>query len=113
MSLSYLHQFPFDTLKLDRSFLRNTSDGRENFEIVKAAVQLAHALRIKVLAEGVEPASDAGQVARMGCEFGQGYHFCRPLDCGTGAGVPGTSLGCRCLGRLSCAVLKRADWPVH
>ena len=32
------------------------------------------------MAEGVEPASDAGQVVRMGCEFGQGYHFCRPLD---------------------------------
>ena len=79
-SLSYLHQFPFDTLKLDRSFLRNKREGCENFEIVKAVVQLAHALRIKVVAEGVETANDAEQVARMGCEFGQGYHFCRPLD---------------------------------
>jgi EAL domain-containing protein (putative c-di-GMP-specific phosphodiesterase class I) len=77
-SLSYLHQFPFDTLKLDRSFLTRSTHKGKTFEVVRAVIQLAHALEMDV-AEGIEAAEQAHALRGLGCEFGQGFHFARPM----------------------------------
>ncbi len=78
-SLSYLNQFPFDTLKLDRSFLHHLDQSHGNTEIVRAVIQLAHALHMKVVAEGIETAEEACWLQQFGCEYGQGYYFSRPM----------------------------------
>jgi EAL domain-containing protein (putative c-di-GMP-specific phosphodiesterase class I) len=79
-SLSYLHQFPIDLLKIDRSFIRRKGlDGRPA-EIVQAIVALAHHLSLEVVAEGVETAEQFVRLRALGCEYGQGYFFARPLD---------------------------------
>ncbi len=78
-SLSYLHQFPFDTLKLDRSFLTRSNHKGKTFEVVRAVIQLAHALGMDVVAEGVETVEQAQALRGLGCEFGQGFHFARPM----------------------------------
>ncbi|MCU0541842.1 MAG: EAL domain-containing protein [Oscillatoriaceae cyanobacterium Prado104] len=79
-SLSYLHRFPIDTLKVDRSFVSRISETGENSEIVRAIVMLARSLRMEVVAEGVETASQLAQLRAIGCEYGQGYYFSKPLD---------------------------------
>lgn len=81
-SLSYLHQFPFDTLKLDRSFLARSSLKGKTFEVMRAVIQLAHALGMDVVAEGVEAADQAAVLGELGCEYGQGFHFARPMSTG-------------------------------
>jgi diguanylate cyclase (GGDEF)-like protein/PAS domain S-box-containing protein len=79
-SLSYLHQFPFGTLKLDQSFLRQATEGPGgSLEIVKAVIELSHALKMRVVAEGVETKEEAEQLRLLGCEFGQGYYFSIPV----------------------------------
>jgi EAL domain-containing protein (putative c-di-GMP-specific phosphodiesterase class I) len=78
-SLSYLHQFPFDTLKLDRSFLTRSTHKGKTFEVVRAVIQLAHALGMDVVAEGVEAVEQADALRSLGCEYGQGFHFARPM----------------------------------
>lgn len=78
-SLSYLNQFPFDTLKLDRSFLHHLDRAHGNAEIVRAVIQLAHALNVKVVAEGIETVEEAIWLQQFGCEYGQGYHFSKPM----------------------------------
>lgn len=79
-SLSYLHRFPFDTLKLDRSFLTRSPEKGKTFEVVRAVIQLAHALDMDVVAEGVETAEQAQSLRGLGCEYGQGFHFARPMS---------------------------------
>jgi len=79
-SLSYLHQFPFDTLKIDRSFVSRIGDGGENIEIVRTILSLAKGLGMDVVAEGVETPSQLVQLRDLGCQFGQGFHFSRPLS---------------------------------
>jgi diguanylate cyclase (GGDEF)-like protein/PAS domain S-box-containing protein len=78
-SLSYLHQFPFDTLKLDRSFIARIGPRGENTEIVRTIIALAQALGLDVVAEGVETARQRDQLRDLGCQFAQGYFFSRPL----------------------------------
>jgi Amt family ammonium transporter len=78
-SLSYLHRFPVDTLKIDRSFVMGSDKDKENVQIIKAILSLAHALGINVVAEGIESPSQLAMLATMSCEYGQGYHFSRPL----------------------------------
>lgn len=80
-SLSYLHRFPVDTLKIDRSFVSRIGIQGENLEIVRAIVSLARNLNMSAIAEGVETAEQLDQLRTLGCEFGQGYFFARPLDC--------------------------------
>lgn len=77
-SLSYLHRFPIDSLKIDRSFVNAMSGGRS--EIVRAIVGLAHHLRLDVVAEGVGTSEQLAQLRAVGCQYGQGYYFSRPLD---------------------------------
>lgn len=78
-SLSYLNRFPMDTLKIDRSFVSSMDEGTENGEIVKTIVSLAKTLRMNVIAEGIETIHQLHQLRILGCEYGQGYLFSRPV----------------------------------
>jgi EAL domain-containing protein (putative c-di-GMP-specific phosphodiesterase class I) len=78
-SLSYLHFFPIDTLKIDQSFIRTLSKDQGSKVLVKAIIGLAHNLGMKVIAEGVETADDAAFLRSNGCEYIQGYYFSKPL----------------------------------
>lgn len=78
-SLSYLKSFPLDILKIDKSFVSGPDVNVENIEIVRAIVAMAHALHLKVIAEGVETASQLAQLREFGCDHVQGYFFSRPL----------------------------------
>lgn len=78
-SLSYLHRFPINTLKVDRSFVSAMEDGTENGEIVRTVVALAKTLRLDVVAEGIETIHQLHQLRILGCEYGQGYLFSRPV----------------------------------
>ena len=77
-SLSRLCSFSVNTLKIDRSFI-NQIDSREQLEIVRASIMLAHSLGIDVTAEGVETAAHLSTLRTLGCEEGQGYYFARPM----------------------------------
>jgi diguanylate cyclase (GGDEF)-like protein/PAS domain S-box-containing protein len=78
-SLSYLHNFRLDTLKIDRSFVARGTEAGGNWEIVNAIVSLAKGLRLTLIAEGVENDAQLEELRRLGCEYGQGYLFGRPL----------------------------------
>ncbi|HEX8188043.1 MAG TPA: EAL domain-containing protein [Pyrinomonadaceae bacterium] len=84
-SLSYLHRFPIDTLKIDRSFVTQMSDNSENAEIVRTIVTLARSLDMAVVAEGVETADQLRRLGDLGCDYGQGYLFSRPVGAGQAA----------------------------
>ncbi|MEB3249356.1 MAG: EAL domain-containing protein [Merismopediaceae bacterium] len=79
-SLSYLHRFPINTLKIDRSFIMHMSPNDENAEIVRTIITLAHTLGLDVIAEGIETDIQLAQLRWLGCEYGQGYYFARPLS---------------------------------
>jgi EAL domain-containing protein (putative c-di-GMP-specific phosphodiesterase class I) len=78
-SLAYLAQLPFDTMKIDRSFTLQLEGGDCNSEIVKSILEMAHTLGMQVVAEGVEQNEQITRLISMGCEFGQGYFFSKPL----------------------------------
>ncbi len=78
-SLSYLHRLPFDSLKIDRSFINSMGQDHAAYEIVKAIISLADSLGLQVVAEGVENRSQAEELRNMGCKYGQGYLFAPPL----------------------------------
>ena len=78
-SLSYLHRFPLDVLKVDRSFVSRMEANSKEAEIVRTIVHLAHSLQLSVVAEGVETREQAVQLQALGCEYGQGYFFSKPL----------------------------------
>jgi EAL domain-containing protein (putative c-di-GMP-specific phosphodiesterase class I) len=77
--LSYLHRFPINTLKVDRSFVSTMEDGSENGEIVRTVVALAKTLGLDIVAEGIESIHQLHQLRILGCEYGQGYLFSRPV----------------------------------
>jgi len=79
-SLSYLHCLPIDTLKIDRSFVSNMETQPKNATLVKSIVALAHSLGLDLVAEGVETPKQVNILRSLGCEYGQGYLFSRPLD---------------------------------
>ena len=79
-SLSYLRRFPVDALKIDRSFVLGVHERPEDTEIVRAIVSLAAALRLGVVAEGVETAEQAAALRGLGCTLAQGHFFAVPLD---------------------------------
>ncbi len=78
-SLAALHDFPVQVLKIDRAFIANIDRGRRFVALVHAAADLASNLGMQVVAEGVETAGQVAVLQSLGCEFGQGYHFARPL----------------------------------
>lgn len=78
-SLSYLHKLPFDTLKIDRSFVINATEGDEDSEILQTIVSLTKNLKKEVIAEGIETEEQLKLLTDMGCHYGQGYLFSRPL----------------------------------
>ncbi|HEX4009570.1 MAG TPA: EAL domain-containing protein [Solirubrobacteraceae bacterium] len=78
-SLTVLHDFPGDTLKIDRAFVETMIERAESETIVRSIVGLAHSLGLKVTAEGIEDVDQLEALTALGCEFGQGFHFSRPL----------------------------------
>ena len=79
-SLAHLHRLPIDAVKIDREFVRRCGPNGENLEIVVAVVAIASAFNIDVVAEGIENADQLSHLRRLGCHFGQGYHFGRPMN---------------------------------
>ena len=77
-SLSYLRKFPISTLKIDKSFVWEMLEDDSAFAIVDAIVQMARAMRMDVVAEGVETAAHRDALRRMGCSHAQGYFFAKP-----------------------------------
>jgi len=80
-SLSYLQQLPITFLKIDQSFVRRLGADDDALAIVKTIIVLAHQLGRQVIAEGVETAEQLTMLRLLGCEYGQGYLFARPLPC--------------------------------
>ena len=78
-SLGRLHRLSVNTLKIDRSFIRQMGESGENSEIVRAIIVLAHNLGMNVIAEGVETAGQQAKLRELECDEGQGYFFARPL----------------------------------
>ncbi len=78
-SLAYLHRFPFDSLKIDRSFIEGLGTEPEAEAIVAAIVGMARALSLDVVGEGVETTEQLAELNGLGCDFAQGYLFARPL----------------------------------
>ena len=78
-SLSYLRRLPLDKLKIDRAFIREVVTSRDDAEIVRAIVSLAHALRLQVIAEGVETPDQLEFLNSLGCDQYQGFHFSAPV----------------------------------
>ena len=81
-SLSYLSKLPVDTLKIDRSFVIAMTDSQQGLALVSTIINLAHALQLKVVAEGVETEEQARLLRLLSCDEMQGYLFSQPLPCG-------------------------------
>jgi EAL domain-containing protein (putative c-di-GMP-specific phosphodiesterase class I) len=79
-SLSYLNSFPFDVLKIDRSFIGRMTTGEQPLQIVRTIIELARVLGMDVVAEGIETLEQYQLLRQLGCRFGQGYLFARPMS---------------------------------
>jgi diguanylate cyclase (GGDEF)-like protein len=79
-ALTYLKSLPVDTIKIDRAFVRDLGTSTRDLAIVQAIVDLAHALELEVVAEGVETATAARALLDLGCQRAQGFLLSRPLD---------------------------------
>jgi EAL domain-containing protein (putative c-di-GMP-specific phosphodiesterase class I) len=78
-SFSYLHRFPIDTLKIDKSFISTMLSNPKSFEIVKSLCILAQSIGMTIVAEGIESADEGSMLTEMGVHFGQGYFYAKPL----------------------------------
>lgn len=78
-SLSYLRQYSFDILKIDRSFINGITSNKEDCDLVKATIAMAHSLDLLVIAEGVETGEQLALLDKLGCDLVQGYYFSKPI----------------------------------
>jgi len=78
-SLAYLRQFPIDFLKIDRQFVRGAGQSEDGDIILNSMIDLAHALKLQVVAEGAETAEEIVELRKLGCDLAQGFFFARPL----------------------------------
>ena len=78
-SLSYLREYPFDVLKIDRSFITGITDNKADCNLVKAAIAMSHSLEIKVVAEGVETKEQLDLLNELNCDIAQGFYLSKPL----------------------------------
>jgi diguanylate cyclase (GGDEF)-like protein/PAS domain S-box-containing protein len=85
-SLAYLQRFPFDTIKIDQSFVRTTARGTRPV-ILRSIISLAHDLGMEVVAEGAETDSDAVELYHLGCEYAQGFAFGEPMSAQAASGL--------------------------
>jgi diguanylate cyclase (GGDEF)-like protein/PAS domain S-box-containing protein len=89
-SFSYLHRFPLDTLKIDRSFISGMGKDGEGMEIARTILPMANNLRLDVVAEGVETVQQVALLKKLHCKYGQGFYFSKPLSAeGTAALLAG------------------------
>jgi EAL domain-containing protein (putative c-di-GMP-specific phosphodiesterase class I) len=79
-SLAYLTRFPLNRLKIDRSFVVRMTTDAQSAALVGAIIAMAHALKLRVTAEGVETEEQAARLAELGCDEVQGFWFARPLS---------------------------------
>jgi EAL domain-containing protein (putative c-di-GMP-specific phosphodiesterase class I) len=79
-SLNQLHSYPFDVIKIDRSFVRRMTEGEQPLQIVRTIIELARVLGMDVVAEGIETRAQYCRLRKLGCRFGQGYFFARPMS---------------------------------
>jgi len=80
-SLAYLKNLPADEIKIDKSFVMSMASEKKDESIVKAAVNLAHTLGLKIVAEGVEDKKTLDLLSAMGCDYAQGYYMAKPMPC--------------------------------
>ncbi len=92
-SLSYLTQFPVDTVKIDQSFVAGVATDAGSAAIVGGVVAMAHAFGLRVVAEGAETADQLAQLRRLGCESAQGYVLASPMAADAAAGILGAAAG--------------------
>ena len=78
-SLSYLRSYPFDTLKIDKSFINDITVDHSDLELVSAAIAMGHGLNLKVIAEGIETEEQYQLLTALNCDYGQGYLFGKPV----------------------------------
>ncbi|OUR59538.1 hypothetical protein A9Q74_17325 [Colwellia sp. 39_35_sub15_T18] len=79
-SLSYLREYPFDVLKIDRSFISEMTSSYKDKALINAVISMSHALNLKVVAEGIETEQQLESLRHLGCDYGQGYLFSKPLS---------------------------------
>lgn len=79
-SLSYLHKFPANILKIDKCFIDYLENSDKDIGLVATIIQLAHTIKMRAIAEGIETKAQLSQLQNLECDFGQGYLFSKPLD---------------------------------
>src|SRR5688500_13401752 len=79
-SLSYLHRFPVDVVNIDRSFIESLTGEADETSLVGSIIRIGQGMRLATVAEGIEDAAQLRALQRLGCEYGQGYHFARPMS---------------------------------
>jgi diguanylate cyclase (GGDEF)-like protein/PAS domain S-box-containing protein len=79
-SLSYLQRFPVDIIKIDKSFIDKINHGQEGMALARAIIMMSESLGLRTVAEGIEEAEQAETLRHLGCVYGQGYYFSRPLS---------------------------------
>lgn len=79
-SLSYLHALPVDALKIDQSFIQRMNTHTDDIDLVSLIIDIAHAMKMTVVAEGIETPAQLSRLQELACEFGQGYLFSKPLE---------------------------------
>ncbi|MDY0074985.1 MAG: EAL domain-containing protein [Acholeplasmataceae bacterium] len=78
-SLTYLQKLPIDTIKIDRSFISNIKEDTEEFYVLRYMIELAHHLKLSVIAEGIETKEQAEMIKKYEVDYAQGYYYCKPM----------------------------------